>query len=334
MPPSPQSWSAEEAYGLFKDKYPCLDIAFKVTIWEKGNIALNDLKTKIENMFRTAMMTCFLEVFLFPSPLTVVPKPKLPSGNQSLVPNRPAMLSSDEDLETSLDTLVEPVPSPNTPDPSPEEVFTSSVPKTWKEVEMEKRHKIDLLKKQQLMESGTEGHLKPHYSHMIWKFLHALLEASTPGIYYWSGAVPSHSDNLKLLEKALSLLVEHCPDFCTRSFQCSNNEYLAVTKPTSVEDTIISFGFCLKQWMEARNPTQADFHSNEPWLHERTRRPLQYFMPLDSKKFCSTIDIPFQQLSTTKPVFIPRQRMLVLSAKERKVRLISAYIYILILKIG
>ena len=349
-PPAPMdSWTIDEMNEIVNTDYSKSGFTFSVSVWEHGNIALADLESKIRSTFGMALLTCFFELFLLPYPLsTCQPEDlELPSS-LPLSPIYPSIPESD--LESSVDYCgPERKPDSSLPVRSRNDTVSIMegvaealeeekesvdsphvVQRTWKEIEFEKRRQQQREETQQLAESGKGGHLTEVYSQHVVQMLKTLLSVNCPGVHHWSEKVPSQPDIISFSASAEILMREVCWEFCTRVYQFASDidgfEY--VDQPEDESRDICIIGYCLRQWQEARRPNKAGLVSNTLWMDPKTKRPCQLFLPLDSQKVSPHQVIPFQDIATTKHVFVPRQRLVVLSTNMEQVCAYRSTLYV------
>lgn len=352
------SWTKEDIDQLLSKNQPS-DVAFSIAIWEHGNVAVPELEGKINAVYEDALHTCFLELFLLPSPITIQDPqnlPSLPSSPQSSSNTfessntfRQALVSVG-DLESSLDfTLKAPelaTAVPGFPVRSKHDTVSitegvaeallalegeeggmatpdaSHTHRTWREKELEKRLQKAKIEQQQIAESGTHGQLTPSYSSHIVQVLQKMHSSHSSSVRHWSGRLLTCYDAARFTTSLTTLIPNACWEFCTRVFQYSPTED-TFKQVDSVEESvqeILVVGYCIRQWQEARQPFAEGSHSNLPWMDPNTKRSVQHFHPLDSKKIVTKLEVPFQSIAVEKTVFVPRQRLVVVLTKVKQVR--------------
>lgn len=353
-------WTKEDMEQLLSRKEPS-DIAFSIAIWEHGNVAIPELEARLNAVYDDALHTCFLELFLLPSPITMQDPqnlPSLPSSPHSPSSNlessytlrRPLM--SVGDFETSLDfTLTGPEQAMAVSDfpvrskhdtvsiadnvakallageEDEEDVAAlevSYVHQTWKEKELEERLQQAKIEQQQMAESGTDGQLTPSYSTHLIEVLRKMHSSHSTGVCHWSGQLFASYDAARLTTSLISLIPKNCWEFCTRAFQYSSTEdtFKQVDLVDESDQEVLVVGYCIRQWQEARKPFVESSHSNLPWMDPNTRRPVQLFHPLDSKKIVTKLAVPFQSIAVENTVFVPRQRLVVVLTNVKQVRVV------------
>lgn len=352
------SWAKEDIDQLLSKNQPS-DVAFSIAIWEHGNVAVPELEGKINAVYEDALHTCFLELFLLPSPITIQDPqnlPSLPSSPQSSSNTfessntfRQALVSVG-DLESSLDfTFKAPelaTAVPGFPVRSKHDTVSitegvaeallalegeeggvatpdaSHTHRTWREKELEKRLQKAKIEQQQIAESGTHGQLTPSYSSHIIQVLQKMHLSHSSSVRHWSGRLLTCYDAARFTTSLTTLIPNACWEFCTRVFQYSPTED-TFKQVDSVEESvqeILVVGYCIRQWQEARQPFAEGSHSNLPWMDPNTKRSVQHFHPLDSKKIVTKLEVPFQSIAVEKTVFVPRQRLVVVLTKVKQVR--------------
>ena len=359
--PKPLSaWSTEDIDQLLSKKLQPSDVAFSIAIWEHGNVAVPELEAKIAAMFEDALLTCCLELFILPSPITTQDPQSLPSPPPTLGRStsnletsgayRRALVSLG-DLETSLDfTETSPekvVAAPGLPVKSRHDTMSisegiaeallegeeeaagivtpdpSHTRQTWREKELEQRQQQAKIEQQQMAESGTHGQLTPKYSQHLIQILLQMHSSHSPSVRHWTGRLFTRYDATRLTASLANLIPKACWEFCTRTFQFSPAED-ALKQVDYLEDNdqkVVVIGYCVRQWQEARQPLSEESHSNLPWMDPNTKRPVQLFHPLDSKKVVTKWEVPFQDMAAERTVFVPRQRLVVVLTNLKEVRI-------------
>ena len=200
----------------------------------------------------------------------------------------------------------------------------SYVHQTWKEKELEERLQQAKIEQQQMAESGTDGQLTPSYSTHLIEVLRKMHSSHSSGVCHWSGQLFASYDAARLTTSLISLIPMNCWEFCTRAFQYSSTEdtFKQVDLVDESDQEVLVVGYCIRQWQEARKPFVESSHSNLPWMDPNTRRPVQLFHPLDSKKIVTKLAVPFQSIAVENTVFVPRQRLVVVLTNVKQVRVV------------
>lgn len=357
------SWSKEDIDQLLSKEQPS-DLAFSIAVWEHGNVAIPELEAKINAVYDDALHTCFLELFLLPSPITTLDPQSLPSLPSS--PRSPTStlessnalrhaLVSVGDLESSVDftfTASEVIDAvPDFPVRSKHDTLSiadsvakallegdgeeegestpdaSHTHQTWREKELEKRLQRAKIEQQQEAESGTLGQLTPSYSTHLVQVLQKMHSSHSTSVHHWSGHLLTGYDTARLTTTLISLIPNACWEFCTRAFQCSPTEetFKQVDLVEESNQEVLVVGYCIRQWQEARKPFAEGNHSNLPWMDPSTKRPVQLFHPLDSKKIVTKLAVPFQSMAVEKIVFVPRQRIVLVLTTMKQVRASNSF---------
>ena len=201
-------------------------------------------------------------------------------------------------------------------------------------------HKEKLRRKHEAKETvmkeayfGNSGILEPVYQSPIPCHLERAHTLGSPTVTQLSFSLLGSYSAQTFLSQAMAEIQERCPDITLNAFKRVQEEtplyihYVPDKDLTRVSQAVpelanlryIVIGRNLQQWEECCNPTLPEFRATPVSLDPQTKQPLQLFQSLHSKKVVRNVEPPLQLSAIGKNVFIPRQRLVVMTIDSEQV---------------
>ena len=182
---------------------------------------------------------------------------------------------------------------------------------------------------------GKQGILEPMYQLTIPAHLGHAHQLASHSVNHYTFNLLGNYSTQSFLSQAMADIQQLCPDITLNAFKLTTNDPPQYTHYTPENDWskvegappnlstlhYIVIGRNLSQWNECCLPLTPETRINQAWVDPQTKQSLQLFHPLDSKKVVRGLDVPLQQSTINKNVFVPRQRLVLMTISNEQVSL-------------
>ena len=328
----------------FPYKGDCFSIALH--IWERGNIGMNELRQKLASCVQWGLMDILIETHFLDLPVAYLTLAEVEKNLSPGLMRRASLRSSstshsfvDVDLVNSSRESCDHISRDIEEAVKEPVVMMEEGPKTpdWEQKEKQRRlqERRDALN--QLAHMGQIGSLEKEYLNCISGFFSVGRELGVPEIFHQSWVIPNNyliDSSLKLILSklssslsSLSLTSEIIFSIFKCSCSCNSGNYVYMPHQFPGEDSFTSeqqlenmsyviIGRDLIQWKETKDHTQ---HCEYAWEKQ------QQYLPLSSWKHLEEGKVPLFAASKKQTMFVPRQRMVLASLTEGKVKAFSFF---------
>ena len=220
---------------------------------------------------------------------------------------------------------------------------------SWQQKEKERRIHEEHQMRHKQAAHGEVGQLTLIFDKLLLPVLSHASQLASPSLTHYKLHLPAHymmKDFLKDLLQSMTQLAQlQVNVFCRQGEGGSALHYLANFKPlrskflrkNSISSSassiyeplpfvsnnyLILIGRNIEQWEESCDPLNKEIHRTISCMDNQNKRSLQLFQPLDSAKVLNTPKwVPLTYYASTKPTFIPRQRLVYMTIEGLEVRM-------------